>query len=138
MYYRYSNSENPMSDWGHAMFVDNEDSSSTYGCYLFLYNGSESVNIEDLKDVITNAWNKSADNFTLPFGYENIDAEDIFNAFNPEDIVMSADGWDNGDLLTWFCEFVAIANDIKAIITNDGAIVFDSELIKRAKNNEKV
>ena len=58
-------------------------------------------------------------------------AEDIYNEFNPEDIVMSAGAWDS-ELVTWFGDVILAKHDIKAVITNDGAIVFDPALIKRA------
>lgn len=128
-YYRFTNKDTVMSDWGHAMFVaDNEDIVSSYGCYEYLYNGASGVYIESLYPVIATVWDKCAECGTLPIGYDDIDAHDACKMFNPDDIVMSAGAWDDGDLLTWFCEYVAIPNDISAIITNDGAIVFDAAL----------
>ena len=130
-YYRYSNSENPMSDWGHAMFVDDEFASENYGDILYTYDGSDSVDIEDLHDIIVDEWAKIVDKCLEPIGFEEIDAEDIYNEFNPEDIVMSAGAWDS-ELVTWFCDSILAKHDIKAVITNDGAVVFDPTLIKRA------
>lgn len=131
MYYRYFNSENPMSDWGHAMFVDNEFASENYGDILYTYDGTDGVDIEDLHDIIINEWNRTVDKCMEPIGFEGIDAEDIYNEFNPEDIVMSAGAWDS-ELVTWFGDVILAKHDIKAVITNDGAIVFDPALIKRA------
>lgn|SRR5699024_7528077 len=131
MYYRFSNSDNPMSDWGHAMFVDNEFSSEGYGDILYTYDGTDGINIEDLHDIIINEWNRTVDNGLEPIGFKEIDAEDIYNEFNPEDIVMSAGAWDS-ELVTWFGDVILAKHNIKAIITNDGAIVFDPTLIKRA------
>ncbi len=54
----------------------------------------------------------------------------------PPAIVDGAGAWDNGELLTWFCEWVAIPLDLKAITTQDGAIVFDAALINRAAEYE--
>lgn len=127
MYYRYSNSENPMSDWGHAMFVDDEFASENYGDILYTYDGTDSVDIEDLHDIFISEWNKGI----IPSGFDEFDAEEIFNEFNPEDIVMSAGAWDNSELVTWFGDFILFKHDIRAILTNDGAIVFDPTLIKR-------
>lgn len=131
MYYRYSNSENPMSDWGHAMFVDNEYASENYGDILYAYDGSNSVDIEDLHDIIVDEWAKTVEKCLEPIGFEETDAEDIYNEFNPDDIVMSAGAWDSSELVNWFGETIIAKHDIKAVITNDGAIVFDPSLIKR-------
>lgn len=130
-YYRFTN-RGPMSDWGHAMFSDNEDSVGHYGANKYTYDGLGAVDIRDLKDLFDAEWNLSAENGLLPQGYEEMGAEEIFGAFNPDDIVMSAQAWDDPELSTWFCENIAIGNDIKAVITNDGCIVFDEDLIKEA------
>ena len=113
------------------MFVDDEFASENYGDILYTYDGSDSVDIEDLHDIIVDEWIKTVDKCLEPIGFEEIDAEDIYNEFNPEDIVMSAGAWDS-ELVTWFCDFVLAKHDIKAVITNDGAVVFDPDLIKRA------
>lgn len=119
-----------MSDWGHAMFVDNEFSSENYGDILYTYDGTDGIDIEYLHEIIVNEWNKTVDKCMEPIGFEGIDAEDIYNEFNPDDIVMSAGAWDS-ELVTWFGDVILANHDIKAVITNDGAIVFDPALIKR-------
>lgn len=132
-YYRFSNNENPMSNWGHAMFAEDRAHVEHYGEYEYHYHGDHSVNIEDIRDLIIDAWNQTVEGCMEPIGFEEYDAEAIYNEFNPEDIVMSAQAWDCAELIEWFCENVAIANDITAVITNDGAIVLDADLIKRAE-----
>ncbi len=122
-----------MSDWGHAMFAEDRDSvCDCYGENEYLYDGSNSTNIEDLKDAIISTWKEDAEMGLLPIGYDDVSAEDIYDCFNPDDIVASAGAWDDGDVLTWFWERVGERMDISAIITNDGAIVFDRDLIKAA------
>lgn len=120
-----------MSEWGHAMFVDNEFSSENYGSILYIYDGTDAIDIKDLHDIIVDEWNKTIEKGMEPIGFEGIDPEDIFNEFDPEDIVMSAGAWDS-ELVTWFGDVILANYDIKAVITNDGAIVFDPSLIKRA------
>ena len=137
MYYRYANKNNKMSDFGHAMFaIDTESIEDCYGDTLYTYDGTDGVKIEDIKDKIINAWNECLkDGFDI-FNddyFENLDAETIYNMFNPSDIVMSAEGWDNAFTVTWFWEYVAEPNNINAIITQDGAIVFDEDLIQTQK-----
>lgn len=131
-YYRFSNSQNPMSEWGHAMFAENRDSVQHYGENESHFNGEKGIRIEDLHDLIVNAWEKTVEYGLEPIGFEELEAEEIYNEFNPDDIVMSAQAWDCAELIEWFCENVAIPNDIQAVITNDGAIVFEEELIQEA------
>lgn len=127
-YYRFTNSDNVLSDWGHAMFAADEDMVSGYGVNEYVYSGSDSIDITALYPAIAREWEKSADYGLLPDGYEDMDAVSACRMFNPSDIVMSAEAWDNADLLTWFCEHIAIPQDIKAVITDDGAILFDTAL----------
>lgn len=130
MYYRRSVSTNPMSDWGHAMFAENQDSILSYGENEFTYNGEHGVELSSLHDIIVSEWEKAQENFMCPVGFDDIEAEEIYSEFNPEDIVMSAGAWDCAELIAWFCDNIAIPNDIQAVITCDGAIVFDSSLIQ--------
>lgn len=135
MWYRYTNKNNPMSDFGHAMFSDNLDSiQGAYGQNLFTYNGANSVTIDSLKDIIIKAWEQcQEEGFSYPNDdyYESLDAETIYNMLNPDDIVDSAEGWDSSFMITWFWQYIAEPNNIKAVITNDGTIVFDEDLIVR-------
>lgn len=130
-YYRFSNSETPMSEYGHAMFSENEGSVSGYGENEYIYDGKNAVPIESLKDLIVKKWDEAIENGMEPIGYENLTGEEVYQEFDPSDIVMSAQAWDNGELLTWFYENVALENDITAVTTKDGAIVFDENLIKK-------
>lgn len=129
-YYRFSNSTNPMSEWGHAMFSEKRESVEHYGKNEFIYNGNHGVKIEELEASIISQWEKTVETGMAPMGYEEMEAQTVFQSFNPSDIVMSAEAWDSSELLTWFCEAIAIPQDIQAVITNDGAIVFDSALIR--------
>lgn len=133
MYHRFTSKNTPMSDWGHAMFAEDRDAvCDCYGDVEWLYDGSGAVAIEDLKDVIVSKWEADAEMGLLPEGYENLDAMDAYDCFAPDDIVMSARAWDCGEALMWFCERIAEPMDISAVITNDGAIVFDEGLIVAA------
>lgn len=127
-YYRRSNTS-PMSDWGHAMFSDNLDHICNYGKRVYIFDGTDAVDILDSHDIIVAEWEKQAATGHLPIGYEDLDAETVFHSLNPVDIVDSADGWDNGEIVTWFGDTLGHL-EIKAIITNDGAIVLDESVIK--------
>jgi hypothetical protein len=138
MYYRtVKKSNSPMSDWGHAMFSDHID--PWQGEPNYTYDGSQAVNVLDLSDEIKAKWNQC-----LEDGYfgDSIDpnaeaamlgvsADDAADQFAPKDIISSAQAFDDADWTTWFCENIVEPNGIKAVLTPDGAIVFDESLIKR-------
>lgn len=136
MYYRNYKEESPMSEWGHAMFVDHEGSwvGSIGDGVNYVYDGTDAVDISDLEDAIKAAWDESLENgdFDGVADYLNdVDANEAFSGFAPEDIVMSAEAWDNGDMVQWIWSKVLEPKGIFAVITPDGAIVFDESLIKR-------
>lgn len=137
LYYRGTDTINPMSDWGHAMFADNYDNAYTLRDYAWSFDGSLATPIEDLKDQITAAWNEYLSNgyfngFTTEDNeyYLTLSADEVYDCFNPADIVDSAGAYDSV-LVCWLCEAVLMPNDIYAITTNDGAVVFDENLINR-------
>lgn len=140
--YRYTNRESPMSDFGHAMFVDNEYSSEMYGregANRYIVDQNNLRDISDFYDEIAEKISEQYENGTLPLEIDRIiengtSADDIAHSFNPDDIVMSADAWDNGDLTQWFYENIAEPNDVYGFKTNDGAIVFDENMIAREDN----
>ncbi len=133
-YYRYASEETPMSDWGHAMFVDNSTDSENYGDYRYSYDGTKGAEITEIVDKIKNAWNACKEDDFFPelndSYYEGLGADEIVKLLNPEDIVMSAEAYDCS-IVNWFYSNVLEPNDIKAVITNNGAVVFDESLIKR-------
>ena len=61
----------------------------------------------------------------------DVDDDEFADLFDPEDIVISADAYDNEDLVAWLWENVLEPRDIVGIETYDGAIVFDPDIIKR-------
>lgn len=130
-YYRWTRTSNPMSDWGHAMFADADDRWS--GAFCHILNSSDCTPISTLMDDIKVAWTTcQADEY---FGQTyldeyttSLDADDVAQLFDPEDIVNSAGGWDS-ELVCWFWEFVAEPNGILAVSTNDGAVAFDATVI---------
>ena len=129
MYYRSYKEESPMSEWGHAMFSDHID--PWQGEPNYTYDGTGAVDISDLEDVIKDAWSESLKNEDFDDTFmADITAEDAFKSFAPEDIVMSAEAWDDGDMVQWIWNKVLEPKDIYAVITPDGAIVFDESLIK--------
>jgi len=130
MYYRRAKEASAMSDWGHAMFVDHEDAWIDGGIN-YIYDGTGATDISDLEDVIKDAWSESLKNGDFDDTFmADITVEDAFKSFAPEDIIMSAEAWDDGDMVQWIWNKVLEPNGIYAVITPDGAIVFDESLIK--------
>lgn len=131
MYYRFTHSRNPMSDYGHAMFAANRDrvaDSNGYGPVEHHYDGTDGVKIEELYDKIRSAW---ADEESRPLDayYAGLTDEQVCQCFTPVDIVDGADGFDSGEMTQWLWDQVCEPEGIMAIITPDGAVVFDPDLI---------
>jgi len=119
-----------MSDYGHAMFTDDKDRvENCYGKYEHHYDGQGGVKIEDLYVAITEAWDNT-DDWDKPYFCPPVTAEDVCEMLTPDDIVDSAQGFDDGPLVQWFWENVLDGPGIFAVITPDGAVVFDADLIK--------
>lgn len=140
-YYRFSNKPTAMSDWGHAMFTENRDSVATgYGCNEYRYDGTGGVSIYELHDQIISAWEYDRKTgFTGDFSswctndyYYQLTGEDAFEAFAPEHIVDSAAGYDT-EMVVWLWERILEPLGIMAVITDDGAVVFDEGLIVRVE-----
>jgi hypothetical protein len=135
MYYRYSDSQDPMSGWGHAMFVNNAEESAHYGDICYTFDGAGAINIDDLKGEIVGAWVAEKRNglANVPVSCDslfNLKLKDFIAMFNPTDIVDSAAAFDS-EIITWLWEQVLEPNNIEAIKTNNGAVVFDAELITK-------
>lgn len=127
MYYRYADENNKINGMtGFGMFTENEDRvSGCYGSKRYTYDGADGVNIDDLKDRFIRAWDECKD--CAPDYMQELTGEEFFESFNPEDIVDDAGAWDNDDFRRFFNDF--IYDDESAIILDNGAIVFDENLI---------
>jgi len=142
-YYRFTNSDSPMSNWGHAMFSANRDKVENYGVNEFVFTSTKDNRrtIKSLKSLIIKTWKYDQKNgFTGDFGngctdnyYYSVDATYVYNSFNPSNIVETADAWDS-ELYQWFWERIAEPNEIMAVTTQNGAIVFDTGLIAKGDN----
>ena len=96
--YRRYPSDNPMSNWGHAMFSDDPYRIEQYGNHLFGVFLTDLVDVEDLKSQIAEAWEKSlASPFSMIHNdsyWEQFSGTEIAENFDPADIVESAEAWD--------------------------------------------
>ncbi len=134
-YFREYYRKDPISKkFGHAMFVtkDNLDSIlGAYGDYLFVYDGSSSVDINKIKRMVWNDWRDDIENnnvsVVLHRGLLNMDRGEFFDSINPEDIVSDAGLWDSYPFVYWFWD----RYNYPAVTLDEGAIVFDRNLIDR-------
>lgn len=139
-YYRYTNSLNPMSDWGHAMFAANQYKVENYGDHGWIISDSDGISIHNLKEQIIskftewqkeNAWDTW---YEIAYFVNEITPEQFFEAFDPRDIVDSAEAYDNDFYVTWLWDNILEPNDIYTIITSDGAVTFDKDIINKLAN----
>ena len=131
-----SGSITPMCDIGYAMFVRDDiiedEQMSIYGPHKWIYIGTP-IHIVDLFEEIMDAWEECP--CRDQYGhYESVSGGEIAMLANPNKIVETAGLWDDWDLVHWIWEHVLEPKGIFAIETNDGAIVFDEQLIKRAES----
>ena len=142
-FYRFTETTNPMSNWGHAMFAKDAQSVENYGQYCWTIDKKECVTLKSIKSLIIKAWKYDvkngfsgdfAGNTTSDDYYYNLSAEDLYNSFNPSDIVDCADGYDS-ETSQWLYERVIEPNNIKAVYFTQGAVVYnnDDNIIKSEK-----
>ena len=129
--------ESPISSYtGYAMFADDPNQiESGYGSDFYTVDNTLLPNISKFKERIAAAWNEDAENGMLPFSLESYaydqgrDGAYVADSFDPENIVDSANAWDDPDLISWAFE-KGIFDDVPGVKTSDGAIVFDGNFIQ--------
>lgn len=136
--YRFSNSENPMSKMGHAMFADSEGNVEHYGQNRYVIDANKLTSFDDVKPLIEKAYDEAAaddfdsmKNFDIDeYSYQDKGA--FVDSFDPEDIIDNADGYDNPGMNAWLYEYVLEPNGIAGIRTQNGGVVYDESLIQNA------
>jgi hypothetical protein len=133
-YYRCNNNEeNPMSDYGHAMFVFGDaDNVAHYGNIIWTVDGNKYPGEATLRELIFNALENDDLPTSLEDMIEDFGKDEIVDSFFPEDIVNSAEAYDNADLVWWFYETVIEPNGFDGVKTDDGAVSFNPNDITRA------
>lgn len=129
--YRSHRGSSPMSRAGYAMFSDFPDATVQYGDHQYAVYKNDLDSVDKFKKKIATAWERTVDSGNIPYGLEYLSessGEEIAELFDPQDIIMSADAWDNEDLVEW--AFNAGAFDgAHGVNTNDGAVVWDRDYI---------
>lgn len=135
LYYRAYASDNPMARGGYAMFAEDPYVGEAYGGdhpRMFSVAAEDLTPISEIRDSIIEARHNTDENAPWELeDFADVDDDEFADLFDPEDIVISADAYDNEDLVAWLWENVLEPRDIVGIETYDGAIVFDPDLIKR-------
>lgn len=129
MLYRRTHTKNPMSRSGHAMFAKDADRIGSYGAHLWGFDETQATNIEDLKNVIIDAWEEEMESEESDCDLPRINGEEAYACFDPSDIVTSADAYDNEDVNAWLWDTILDPEEIMAVRGDDWAVVYDEELI---------
>ncbi len=134
--YRFYNGEDPMSRAGYAMFSDDPDANgSAYGGNhpkAFSVDENALTDISDITQKIIDARHNTDEKTPwILEDYEGVSDEEFAKLFDPSDIVDSAAAYDDEVLTSWLWDNVLEPNNIKGIKTNDGAVAFSPDIIKR-------
>lgn len=127
-YYRCTNTKNAMSDFGHAMFAEKLEDIEHYGKFQWVLDAESGININDIEKIINDAWFDDCNDLKNEYIVDS-----AIELFNTNDIVNSANGFDNSELIQWFWDKVASNINIDILILDDGAICWDSKYIKNFK-----
>lgn len=129
--YRSYRGDSPMSRAGYAMMADDPHALHAYGDKVVAVRQAELKPIAEFQDKIAENWERDKENGTLPYALEtelgHLSGEEVAAAFDPDDIVDSANAWDNEDMVQWAYE--KVFDGIQGVKTSDGAIVFDEGLL---------
>jgi len=150
-FFRFYNSDDPMSQWGHAMFKESSsphealENIGHYGKNAFELETGKGIfpEAESLKKDILKQLAYDYKKGMLPLSLENQVSEgmkgrDFIDQFNPDDIVDSAAAYDDDDIFPWFYEKVVEPKGISGVITNDGAISWEPDTIKKIASRESI
>jgi hypothetical protein len=146
-YYRFTHSDkNPMSKWGTAMFADDVEKVTgvhNYGTNAWEFKPGKTGKILDeskFRPIISKELERLRNSENPPYELEALQKrlksgdytmKQFVDSFFPSDVVNSAEAYDDDDMMTLLGKIID-EKGIDAIITPDGAIVFNRDLIKRA------
>jgi|SRR5690606_27016078 len=150
-YLRYARPDDVMSDWGHAMFADYREGyfdglPSNVKAYQFvpMKNDPRVVDTESEKfrDIVKEKFledvergyyigdiNDEFQNIINIYEDDELSLNEFVSLFSPSDIVNSAEAYDS-ILSQWLFERVLEPNGWMAVITPDGAVVYDESMIE--------
>lgn len=136
VYFRNTNGGSPTNDVPWAMFSQNADSVSHYGKNKWAFDDSALPKTDVLE-----AWTKDGQRQIAKALLQDrrllkeygVHPKILAKESAPSNIVDSAGLWDNPDIVQSLWENLLEPRGYKAVLTPDGAVVFENELIKRLK-----
>lgn len=135
--YRAHRGKSVMSEFGHAMFMDDPGSIEIYGKNRYSVFKEDLTSIDDLKRKIAEQWDRDKERGFLPHQYmEEMSGEEAADNFDPTDIVDSAQAWDNEDMVQWFFAHEDLFENTPGVKTSDGAVVWDESIIYKTDFGE--
>lgn len=135
--YRAHRGKSVMSEFGHAMFMDDPGSIEIYGNNRYSVFKEDLTSIDDLKRKIAEQWDRDKERGFLPHQYmEEMSGEEAADNFDPTDIVDSAQAWDNEDMVQWFFAHEDLFENTPGVKTSDGAVVWDESIIYKTDFGE--
>lgn len=120
MFYRFSNS-GPISPSGHALFSTTRHLVKDFGINEYRYDGKKAILVDCIMFLAYEKW--------LTKNMPEMTWEKFTRFLNPYNIVKSAGIYDS-KMFEWLHKEVILPNNIKALLTLDGAVVFDESLIE--------
>ncbi len=145
-YHRHTDSDNPMSDWGHAMFSEDLYQTDSYGKnHWTIAPDEKQENVIGAYDSEFIAAATTFYNEIMPEVAEDVSKchgissdiaiEKLIDEMNPDHIVNSAEFWDSEDIgLFW--EHVMEPNGWDTVITYDGCVTFNMDMIEKDAGDE--
>ena len=135
--YRAHRGKSVMSEFGHAMFMDDPGSIEIYGKNRYSVFKEDLTSIDDLKRKIAEQWDRDKERGFLPHKYmDEMSGEETADNFDPKDIVDSAQAWDNEDMVQWFFAHEDLFENTPGVKTSDGAVVWDESIIYKTDFGE--
>lgn len=105
------------------MFADSQEAIRKFGDTLYTVDSNDLV---DIRDVIHGFYNGTYKRSTMAVFPQTMD---------PKHIEVSAEFWDIPSCVQWFIQSIAIPHKIRGVKTRNGAVVFDSSIIRRENKN---
>lgn len=125
--HRYTRGDVPVNRSGYMLFADDvEKVANNYGKNHWVADVSDLPTVGQIKEKIRNFFNSRAD---ILDEYQ-VTAKELAESFDPDDIVNSAGGWDNEDLVSEIYTNILEPEGIIGVKVNDGAVLFDNRNVK--------
>jgi hypothetical protein len=138
MYFRNTQRSSPDNGTGYMMFADDADRVQHYGKNSWVFD-SDSLPGADVLDARTPEAIRKIQrvlaedrDFVRSFGF-GASPKKLANEANPKDIVDAAGLWDSPEAVEKIYNSLIDPEMYRAVLTNNGAIVFDRSLVKATK-----